>query len=80
VFGAEATKLGEVARAVRGRVVGGGRRDGGLIRILAEQELVFDLAREGRFGANAPRRSDHDRQERDDRSAYDDPYDELQHA
>ena len=80
MFGAEAPELGEITRAVGSRVIFGGRRDRGLIRILAQEELVLDLARERWFGANSPRRGNHDRRERDDRSTYDDPYDELQHA
>ena len=77
---AEAAELGEIARAVRRRVVGRGRRNRRLIRVFAEEDLVLDLARQGRLGSNAPRRSDHDCRECDDRCAYDDPYNELQHA
>jgi hypothetical protein len=81
VLGAEATELGEVARAVRLGVL---HRDWfverRLIRIFAQEDLVGDVFGEGRFGTNPPRRCDHDDRERGDRSTYDDPYDERQHA
>ena len=55
------------------------RRDRRLIRILAEQQLRFDIRGQRVLGTNPTRRSDHDHQEAGCRSADDEADEELHH-
>src|SRR5215469_13233382 len=56
------------------------RWNGGLVGILTEQNLRFDVARQRRLGPHLARGTDHDHHEGDDRGADDEANDERDHA
>jgi hypothetical protein len=80
LFVAEALEGRELVGRVLAWVVDARRRRDRRLRILPEQELRLDLARERRLGAHPARRTDQDHQQGRRRRADDDADEKLNHA